>query len=199
MARMNASESAPTSTLLPAGDHLCHIVGVSREATADSWFLRLTLLTAAGNAGRIDVRGVYDNGKGPWVARVSAAVAMAVRNSLPPVDGNVQPFMDYDWESEADLRAIMLGGACYLTIEVEKGSEKPDGTSYPDKNSARWLNAAAAADDEVRKLRAADAWKTYAPGIRSQREAAIAEWRAGLERAANGGSATDQVDDAIPF
>jgi hypothetical protein len=199
MARTSATTPGETkATLHPDGDFLCAIVGVSIEAAGAAWKLRVSLLTSEGTA-TVDVMGATDKGKGPWIARVASMVAGAVASSLPPVDGDKQPAEDFDWEAEGDLRAVMLGGLCWLTIGHEAGAEKNNGGWWPDKQTVYWPAIARAADEDVRTFRATKAWKAVAPTIRTQRDTAIAEWRNGLERAANGGSATDASDDAVPF
>lgn len=199
MARTSATLPGESkSTLHPDGDFLCAIVGVSIVPAGATWKLQVNLLSTEGRA-TVDVMGVLDKGKGPWIERVATMVAGAVAPSLPPVDGDKQPGDDFDWEAESDLRAVMLGGVCWLTIGHEAGGERNNGGFWPDKQTVYWPGVARATEDDIRAFRATEAWKAVAPGIRTQRETAIAEWRAGLERAANGGSATDQIDDAIPF
>jgi hypothetical protein len=199
MARTSATApNEAKSSLHPDGDYLCAITGVSVEPAGAAWKLRVSLLTSEGRAS-VDVMGAIDKGKGPWIERVASMVAGAVAASLPPVEGDKQPADDFDWEAEADLRAVMLGGLCWLTIGHEAGAEKNNGGVWPDKQTVYWPGVAAAAADDVRTFRATESWKAVAPTIRTQRETAITEWRNGLERAANGGSATDASDDAIPF
>jgi hypothetical protein len=138
------------------------------------------------------------SGKGAWIARVASMVAACVAPQFAKVEPK-QPNEDFDWESEADLRAVMLGGCLWASVAVEEGEEKNNGGRWPDKNSVYWPGIACADTQSINLMRATEGWKSRAAGINAQRDMAIAEWRNGLERAANGGSASDQTDDAIPF
>lgn len=82
MARFNTEDYKPTAektTLWIAGDHLIAIVGAEFRTTKNGKeHLALTMLNESGHTYTENVFGMTDNGKGPWVQRVTAALALAV-------------------------------------------------------------------------------------------------------------------------
>lgn len=217
MARMNANDHADTAPdLIATGDYLCSITNAIFSSNQNGKrYLELTVLTVDGQVMTDKVYGTDDKGKGPWIQRVIAKLAKECAASFSPVPGvPAQPCEDMDWESEADVQAAILGGVVWLPIEVEKGSEKPTGGHYADKNKGAWGLVTAATGEDKDYFRATSTWKQAAQRVKDMRVTAIARWKADLLKAHGKSAAPAQtaapsapaapaddgfIDDAIPF
>ncbi len=206
MARFNTEEFKPSiadkATLWIAGDHLIAIVGAEFRATkSGKEFLSLTFLNESGHTYTESVFGMTDNGKGPWVQRVTAALALAVGPSLPPVEGaDRQPWQTFDWELSEEVQAALLGGVCWLHVDVEEGEPDGKGGTYNPKNRGRFLLAEKAGNDKIAAFRASDAWQSVAANIREGRAKAVAAWKSPpATPAVKGPKGEPFSDDALPF
>ena len=182
MARFNTEDYSPSAekvTLWPADEYVVTILNAERRATKNGKeYLALTFLNESGHTYTESVFGMVDNGKGPWVLRVTAALALAVGPSLPPVEGvDRQPWQTFDWELEEEVRAAIVGGVCWLYVDVEEGEPDGKGGTYAPKNKARFLLAEKAGEDKIASFLASDAWKEVAPTIRERRAKAVAAWK----------------------
>ena len=201
MARFNVEDFKPTVadkiTLWPAGDYVVTILNAERRATKNGKeHLALTFLSESGHTYTEAVFGMVDNGKGPWVQRVTAALALAVGVSLPPIEGvDRQPWQTFDWELEEEVRAAIVGGVCWLQVDVEEGDSDGKGGTYAPKNKARFLMCEKAGADKIASFRASDAWKEVAPTIRERRAKAVAAWKTPPPPSAKGNPFSD--DDLV--
>jgi hypothetical protein len=212
MARMNANDHAnATPELIPPGDYLCGVTGVIFGETPNGKrYLELTVMTEDGQVMTDRVFGMEDKGKGPWVQRVVAKLAMECAPSFAAIPNvPAQPCEDMDWESEADCQAAILGGVIWLKIEVEPGAERPTGGNYPDKNKGSWGFATGAAAADKDRYRKSAAWVRALPRVKDMRAEAIKRWQVAAAAARNpapvavtatAAPADDGfTDDAIPF
>lgn len=214
MARMNANDHAAAAPdIIPAGDYLCGITGVIFGETQNGKrYLELTVMTEDGQIMTDRVFGMEDKGKGPWIQRVIAKLAMECAASFAPVPNvPAQPCEDMDWESEADVQAAILGGVIWLKIEVEPGSEKPTGGYYPDKNKGSWGFATAAPAADKDRYRKCAAWLRALPRVKEIRAEAVKRWQVAAAAARNPAPVTAAqpapapaaddgfIDDGIPF
>lgn len=205
MARFNTEEFRPTAektTLWNAGDHVIAIVGAEFRVTKNGKeHLALTMLNESGHTYTENVFGMIDNGKGPWVQRVTAALALAVGVSLPPVEGaDRQPWQTFDWELTDEVQAALLGGVCWLHVEIEEGDADGKGGTYLPKNRGRFLLVERAGNDKIAEFRASAAWQSVAAGIRETRAKAIEAWKSPPAVPAPKGVKGDVFsDDTMPF
>jgi hypothetical protein len=215
VARLNANElanEASTPTLLPAGDYLVAVVGVTMGETK-SWkrYLEITMMTEIGAIVVDRVFGFDDNGKGPWAMRVIARIAREVAATLPPVEGSpVQPCEDFDWEIEADVAATALAGVFWAPVQVEPGSDKSEGGKYPDKNKINWSLLGSATREEVAQYRSGAKWMAASGNVKDKRALAVKGWLENLaaSKALASGNAIpaktasavkSPIDDGMPF
>jgi hypothetical protein len=218
MARINANNYRPDAApeLWPAADYLVCITSVDWVAPLNKTpFLSLTYIRDDGETFTEQVRGMNDNGKGPWIARVVSALSLSCATSLPaPKNATVRPCEDMDWESEADCRAALLGGILWLPVEIEAGTDDGKGGRYPDKNKGRYLMTSDAASEDIARFRSSETWDRCKGRINDMRKSAVAEWAAALEPSKRVGAAPAPVvtapvvtaptddgftDDGIPF
>lgn len=205
MARFNTEDYKPTAekvTLWTVGDHLIAIVGAELRTTKNGKeYLALTLLNESGHTYTESVFGMIDNGKGPWVQRVTAALALAVGPSLPPVEGvDRQPWQTYDWELTDELQAALLGGVCWLYVDVEEGEPDGKGGTYAPKNRARFLLAEKASHEQIVRFRASEAWQAMTGNIREARAKAVQAWKTpSAPTPTKGPKGEPFSDDGVPF
>jgi hypothetical protein len=205
VARFNTEDFKPDTertTLWQPGDHLVAIVGAEFRTTKNGKeHLALTMLNESGHTYTENVFGMVDNGKGPWVQRVTAALALAVGVSLPPVEGaDRQPWQTFDWELSDEVQAALLGGVCWLHVEVEEGEADGKGGTYAPKNRGRFLLAEKAGNDKIAQFRGSDAWQSVAAGIRESRTKAVDAWKSPPATPAPKGAKGDVFsDDGIAF
>jgi hypothetical protein len=209
MARVtNAGASTPQyapkkpKQVLPAGTYTVGIMDVRVDQTkSGTSYLCLTLCTETGHQWDERIYGWADNGKGPWVARVVERLALCCQGQFVAVaDVPRQPHEDYDWEREADIGALCLGGVLFAEIGIEPPSVGADGKDYPEKNKVNWLRTKGADPATVAQFRKLPTWAAQADQLKKSRITAIDLWRAELMRAESGAvPASPFDDDAIPY
>jgi hypothetical protein len=212
MARMNANDHATTNEtpdLLSPGDYLCGITGATFGETKNGKrYLELTVMTADGQVMADRVFGSEDTGKGIWIQRVIAKLATECAPSFTPLaDVPAQPHEDMDWESESDVQAALLGGVIWLPIEVELGSERPDGTRYNSRNKGKWALCSAAPEVDKASYRKSAGWTRAAARVKDMRTDALRKWKIDMLIARTPATAPATtapaddgfIDDAIPF
>jgi hypothetical protein len=213
MARMNANDHATAAPdIIPPNDYLCGITGVVFGETQNGKrYLELTVMTEDGQIMTDRVFGMEDKGKGPWIQRVIAKLAMECAASFAAVPNvPAQPCEDMDWESESDVQAAILGGVIWLKIEVEPGGEKPTGGYYADKNKGSWGFASAAAAADKDRYRKSAAWLRALPRVKDIRAEAVKRWQIAAAAARNPAPVATPavapapaddgfIDDGIPF
>jgi hypothetical protein len=214
MTRMNATEHATTPEvieLLPPADYLCGITGaIWGETKNGKRYLELTVMTVDGHVMNDRVFGTEDTGKGIWVQRVIAKLAVECAASFTPMpDVPAQPHEDMDWERDLDVQAALLGGVIWLPIEVELGTERPDGTRYASRNKGKWALSSAAPEVDKSQYRKSAAWSRAAARVKDMRTTALASWKADMLAARKPApviapaatAPADDVfsDDVIPF
>ena len=206
MARFNTEDFRPDAervTLWQPGDYVVSIIDAEyRQTKSGKDFLALTFLNESGHTFTENVFGMIDNGKGPWVLRVTAALALAVGTSLPRIEGvDRQPWQTFDWELSDEVAAALLGGVCWIVVEVEEGEPDGKGGTYAPKNRAKFLLAEKASDDQIVKFRNSDAWQAASPRLREKRAKAVEAWKtpAAEPTPAKGKKGDPFSDDALPF
>ena len=210
MARVtNAGASAPqygspkkTKQVLPAGTYTVGIMDVRVDQTkSGTSYLCLTLCIDTGHQWDERIYGWADNGKGPWVARVVERLALFCQSQFVPVaDVPRQPHEDYDWEREADVAALCLGGVLFAEIGIEPPSVAPDGKDYPEKNKVNWMRTRGADPATVAQFRKLSVWAAHAEQLKKSRITAIDLWRAELLRSASNAALSSPFDDdGIPY
>ena len=210
MARVtNAGASAPqygspkkTKQVLPAGTYTVGIMDVRVDQTkSGTSYLCLTLCIDTGHQWDERIYGWADNGKGPWVARVVERLALFCQSQFVPVaDVPRQPHEDYDWEREADVAALCLGGVLFAEIGIEPPSVAPDGKDYPEKNKVNWMRTRGADPATVAQFRKLSVWAAHAEQLKKSRITAIDLWRAELLRSASNAAPSSSFDDdGIPY
>lgn len=208
MPRFNTEDYKPTAeraTVWPAGDYLIAIVDSEHRTTKNGKeYLALTFMNESGHTYTESVFGMVDNGKGPWVQRVTAALALAVGVSLPPVEGaDRQPWQTFDWELTGEVQAALLGGVCWLMVDVEEGEPDGKGGTYAPKNRGKFLLSEKAAHEQIAKFRGSEAWQAVAGKIRESRAKAVEAWKNPPPEPApgtvKGPKGEPFSDDALPF
>jgi hypothetical protein len=206
VARFNTEDYKPDAdrvTLWQPGDYVVSIIDVEyRQTKSGKDFLAITFLNDSGHTYTESVYGMTDNGKGPWVLRVTAALALAVGTSLPPIEGvDRQPWQTFDWELSEEVQAALLGGVCWIYVDVEEGDPDGKGGTYAPKNRGKFLLAEKASSDQIVTFRNSDAWQGASPRIREKRAKAIEAWKTPpAEPAPARGKKGDPFsDDAMPF
>jgi hypothetical protein len=206
VARFNTEDFKPDTertTLWQPGDHLISIVGAEFRTTKNGKeYLALTMLNESGHTYTESVFGMTDNGKGPWVQRVTAALALAVGVSLPPVEGvDRQPWQTFDWELSDEVQAALIGGVCWIYVDVEEGEPDGKGGTYAAKNRGRFLLAEKASHEQIVRFRASDAWQAVTANIREIRTKTVEAWKTPPvpTPAAKGVKGDVFSDDGMPF
>jgi len=202
MARVTYTNSAtnnfePRQTLWAAGDYLIAIVDARIDSTRNGkMYLELDLMDATGNIMTDRIYGWEDTtGRGAWVERVVRRIAEQCHDQFSPVpDAPVQPHQNYDWEVQADVAAVSLGGIMHVTVQVEQGSAKPTGGHYPDRNKANWNSASSATPAELAAFRKGVGWSGVASRLKASKAAALQLWQHSLMVALGQAPAADDID-----
>lgn len=189
MARVTYTSPASTfehdrPALWPAGDYIVCVVDARIDSTRNGkMYLELDLMNAEGDRMTDRVYGWEDTtGRGAWVERVVRRIAEQCHDQFSPVpDAPVQPWQNYDWEAQADVAAVSLGGIMHVTVQVEQGSAKPTGGHYPDRNKANWNFAAGATPDEIATFRKSKGWTSAAARLKAAKAAALQLWLHGVQ------------------
>lgn len=189
MARVTYNSPASTfendrPALWPAGDYIVCVVDARIDSTRNGkMYLELDLMNAEGDRMTDRVYGWEDTtGRGAWVERVVRRIAEQCHDQFSPVpDAPVQPHQNYDWEMQADVAAVSLGGIMHVTVQVEQGSAKPTGGHYPDRNKANWNFAAGATPDEIATFRKSKGWTSAAARLKAAKAAALQLWLHGVQ------------------
>jgi len=189
MARVTYNTPASTFendrlALWPAGDYIVCVVDARIDSTRNGkMYLELDLMNAEGDRMTDRVYGWEDTtGRGAWVERVVRRIAEQCHDQFSPVpDAPVQPHQNYDWEVQADVAAVSLGGIMHVTVQVEQGSAKPTGGHYPDRNKANWTFAAGATPDEIATFRKSKGWTSAAARLKAAKAAALQLWLHGVQ------------------
>ena len=169
--------------LWPAGDYIVCVVDARIDSTRNGkMYLEIDLMNAEGDRMTDRIYGWEDTtGRGAWVERVVRRIAEQCHDQFSPVpDAPVQPWQNYDWEAQADVAAVSLGGIMHVTVQVEQGSAKPTGGHYPDRNKANWNFSAGATPDEIAQFRKSTGWTSTAARLKAAKAAALQLWLHGV-------------------
>jgi hypothetical protein len=99
------------------------------------------------------------------------------------------------------VQAALLGGVCWIYVDVEEGDPDGKGGTYAPKNRGKFLMAEKASSDQIVTFRNSEAWQGASPRIREKRAKAIEAWKTPpAEPAPARGKKGDPFsDDAMPF
>jgi hypothetical protein len=203
MARISTTDYTPPP-VITAGTHAVMIDGCRFGSTqSGKTFLEVSLTVCDPHAACYGARtAIKQFGMVPGSSGVVAVeqsirdVSAHIRPHQPKIQGDTQPYEDFDWEDEHDVSAVLVCGVVRLTFTAKEDSKFLDvyfGGALP----------VTAADMDT--FRAGPRWEEIRSRAITARQIACRVWRENLEAARAGTAApaaaavNPATDDTIPF